>query len=278
MLGARPIVIGLSILAAILTCCVAWAEDLVTSPAMDLHKGSLVIVHRPGAAARELVIHFHGAVSTVRPAHERINSAAVLAIVNFPGLSSAYSQPFATDPALLDEVLRLAWEQSRPKVEPPSAPAWERLTLSSFSAGYGATREILKQPAHFDRVDAIFAADSIYAGLLADQPERRVDPVNMQDFLRFATLACDRRKQFVISHSAQPTSYASTTETADYLLQQLQIARQPTSAANPDVWSPVTRAERGRFVVLGFAGETGQDHMRHLRQLDVIWQAAPVPK
>ena len=40
--------------------------------------------------------------------------------------------------------------------------------MSSFSAGYGAVREILKTGSYRDRVDGVLAADSLYASTAAD--------------------------------------------------------------------------------------------------------------
>mgnify|MGYP002624717890 CR=1 FL=1 len=245
------------------------------SPPLKIQNGSLVIIHRPDSESRELLIHFHGAAATVRDAHARLELPAVLAVVNFPGLSSAYSQPVARDPQLFDQILRHAWESSRGEGRDPSEPEWERVTLSSFSAGYGAVREILKTPANFERIDAIVAADSIYASLVAEEPERKVDPDQMRDFLRFARLACDGRKSFVISHSSQPTPYASTTDTADHLLRELGLERQPAAPLADEDFYPTTRAARGRFLVLGYAGREADDHLRHLRRIDRIWQELP---
>jgi len=150
------------------------------------------------------------------------------------------------------------------------------VTLSSFSAGYGSIREILSQPRNFDRVSAIVTADSIYAGLVAGSiagaPERIVSQVNMQDFLRFATLASRGEKKFVLSHSSQPTSYASTTETADYLLHSLSMSRTSDTDSKSGALQSVSQATRGRFTVLGFAGESAEDHLQHLRNIDLFWQ------
>jgi hypothetical protein len=250
------------------------ADDLHISAAVKLHDGTLVVLHRSQADARDLLIHFHGAVETVRQAHLRTGSTAVLAVVNVPGLSSAYSQPISGDATLFERILRHAWEVSRPEGVPATDPHWRRVTLSSFSAGYGAVREILKTPEHFARVDAVIAADSIYAGLGEGAAQRQVNPVHMQDFLRFARLAGEGRKMFVLSHSSQPTPYASTTETADYLLRELGIERRPDGSLSTDELRQSSRASRGRFVVLGFEGLDAPAHLQHLRRIDLFWKMA----
>ena len=159
--------------------------------------------------------------------------------------------------------------------DPP--PRWRRVSLSCFSAGYGAVREILKDPTSFDRVDAIVAADSIYAGLdetPLDKAARRVDPRDMAGFLAFARPAADAKKVFVVTHSAQPTPYASTTETADDLLASVGLERSSLVVATDAPFPQVSRAGRGGFAVLGFAGASGPAHLFHLRSIDRWWQVA----
>lgn len=263
-----------SLISLTLLASVSSGAELIVSPPLELAGGRVVVVYPLGAGKRELLVHFHGATETVRGAFERAQAEGVLAVVNFNGLSSAYAQPFARDGQLFPAILRHAWEQSRPGSEEQAPPAWERVTLSSFSAGYGAVREILKTPAHFRQVQSIIAADSIYAGLAPNQPERSVDSAHMHDFLQFARLACEGRSTFVVSHSAQATSYASTTETADYLLHALNLPRQPVPPSSSGDWQPATRAARGRFLVLGFDGADGPDHLQHLRRIDRLWQTA----
>src|SRR6185369_18020691 len=98
----------------------------------------------------------------------------------------------------------------------------------SFSAGYGGIREILKQEALFKRIDAIVLSDSLYAGFTGDAAQRKVDPANMEGFLKFAREAAAGRKTFIIAHSSDPVpTYASTTETASYLIEQLGLQRKP---------------------------------------------------
>jgi hypothetical protein len=133
-------------------------------------------------------------------------------------------------------------------------------------------REILSDPAAFDIIDGVVAADSIYAGLEEGRSDRRVDARNMQDFRRFAQLACDSRKTFIVSHSALRTSYASTAETADDLLSFVGLTRETITPQQGNGMRLVSRASRGRFIVLGYEGDTGEAHMEHLRQIGTWWK------
>jgi hypothetical protein len=230
--------------------------------------GRMVLCRKtPAESPDAVLVHFHGDPATLGKAFARSRISGVLVVVNFPGLSSAYSKPLAEDPLLFDQILTRAWRETHGDGE----PRWEAITVSSFSAGYGAVREVLKSDASLERIDAIIAADSIYAGLDDGAPIRAVDPQHMRDFLRYARLAAEGKKRFVVSHSTQATSYASTTETADYLLQELGLDRTPREATPREGLRQTSAAGRGGFKVLGFAGDTGADHMRHLREIDVLW-------
>lgn len=240
-------------------------------PTTPVGNGSMQIFRNAGDIPDTVVIHFHGATPTVKKAFARCERNVVLVAVNFPGLSSAYSKPFARDRELFGKIL----EQTHSVATGKKSGRWKCVYISSFSAGYGAVREILKTPSYFEQIDGIVTADSIYAGLETEKPNRVVNHENMRDFVRFASLATKNRKAFVLSHSAQSTSYASTTETADYLLSSLNLARKPHTSIRTDALRQTSRAERGEFLVLGFSGESGQDHMQHLKSIDRFWNQLP---
>ena len=78
----------------------------------------------------------------------------------------------------------------------------------------------------------------------------------------------------MISHSSQPTPYASTTETADYLLGRLGLERTPLEPRPGEEFPQISHARRGGFEVQGFAGASGPAHLFHLRSLDRWWKSA----
>ena len=76
-------------------------------------------------------------------------------------------------------------------------------------------RQLLRQPAAFERIGTLVMADSIYCGYAGPVAERQVDPALMEGFLRYARLAADGKRRMLITHTRQvPEGYASTTETA----------------------------------------------------------------
>ena len=229
--------------------------------------GTMVVCHHPQDTGKpiEVLVHFHGMASVAADNFEKSKRNGALVVINFKGLSTAYAKPFRDDTALLDSVL----EQAAKTIGPETT--WRSLTVSSFSAGYGAVREILKTPKFFDRIDALIAADSMYASLEKDREPRQPLETHMRNYLRFAKLASEGKKTFIITHSAQETPYASTTETANALLQALDINREPNSQPNTAPLKLSTKAIKGKFTVFGYDGVTGEDHLHHLRHIHLWW-------
>lgn len=223
-------------------------------------------------------IHLHGAIDVVEREFDAIGAPGVLVTLTLPGLSKVYAEHFAPTEvfeALLREVQTALRTRSKEH-------EWTvgRVVVSSFSAGFGGVRELLKQPEAFARIGGLVMADSIYCGYVDG---RRVDPELMAGFLKFARAAVDGKKRMVVSHSAQvPEGYASTTDTADYLLREIGGSR--STVEEPTPWRgglmPTSEFSRGSLEVLGFAGTDAEAHMLHLRVIGVLLErAAPlVPK
>ncbi|MCA9125935.1 MAG: hypothetical protein KDB22_02575 [Planctomycetales bacterium] len=252
-------------------------RELLGTPETPFAGGTIAVYWKEPVAQTQVghvLIHFHGAAKTVADAFARSDLEAVLVVVNFHGLSTAYSTPFAADASLFAKILDKARADFSQGTKLDAAD-WNQISVSSFSAGYGAVREILKTSEYFERIDSIVAADSIYAGLQSEDQERQVNELQMRDFLRFAKLATAGKRSFLVSHSAQPTPYASTTETANYLLNALKIERHVDLTIATPTWKQATSATHGGFTVFGFGGESGQDHMQHLQNIDRLWTRLP---
>jgi hypothetical protein len=234
---------------------------------------------RAPAAGIELVVHLHGVAEAVARARDEAGWNVPIVVFNARGLSSAYAQPFADDVARFGRLI----DQARDALA-RAQPTWPRLAstgpnvlVSSFSAGFGGVRALLAQPDSEARIGALVLADSLYCGYDRDDRSRGVDAAKMAGFRAFAREAASGRKIMLVSHSAQvPEGYASTTETADDLIGF--VGGKPAEAEALDVdegqgWRLKRRyGQQGRFTVLGFAGEGAEDHMRHLRQMGVLWR------
>ena len=147
-----------------------------------------------------------------------------------------------------------------------------RVTLVGFSAGHGAVRAILREPRHFARVSAVLLLDGMHTSYV---PEGTVlaaggalDTTNLTAFAAFARAAMRGEKRLVVTHSEIfPGTFASTTETADWLLAALGLRRTPVLRWGPRGMQQLGEARAGGFELLGFAGNTAPDHVHHLHAM-----------
>jgi hypothetical protein len=72
----------------------------------------------------------------------------------------------------------------------------------------------------------------------------------------------------LITHSEIfPGTYASTTETADYLLKELGVTRRAVVKWGPMGTQELSEARQGKFLLIGFAGNSAPDHVDQLHSL-----------
>ena len=223
-----------------------------------------ILITPPAAAAGEgdLIIHFHGASWLAFQAGLSTHLPLVVAAVNVGQGGGTYDQAFR-DPRALDELL--AGIRARIRIR--------HLYLSGFSAGYGAVRAILRASAGLQiplpqgegaaerrvRVDGVLLLDGLHTSYVGN---RQVDPVAMQPFLEFARAASAGNKRFVFTHSEIfPGTFASTTETADYLIRELGLKRTPVVRWGPRGMQQLSEVRSGGLTILGFAGNSAPDHI-----------------
>jgi len=211
----------------------------------------------------DLTLQLHGSASVAERNFVQSGQPGVLVSIMLNGLSSVYTAKFndsQTFHKIIDEVLT----QMKARGIDPGKQI-RSVTVISFSAGFGGVREMLKEPKIYSRIDAIVMLDSIYAGFTGDTQERKVDPDNMEGFLKFARDALQSKKTMIITHcELRPDNYAGTRETADYLLAQLGKKRETVSEEWAEGLVLQSRFEEGKLKIYGFKGDTGADHMRHL--------------
>ena len=266
----------LTSLGCVLIACATWAAEAPPGQHHKLTDGALFVPAGFACSSKgefDLTLHLHGAAQTVEQNFVAARYPGVLANVTLPGLSAVYTGRFQ-DTNTFWRILRETEAQLKTRATTGTpAPRVGRVTITSFSAGFGGVRELLRDPGIFARIDTLVMADSIYAGFAGDPAERRVNPANMEGFLNFAREAAAGRRRLLISHSQLPTpSYASTVETADYLIAQLGGRREATTEDWPDGLRLRSQFRRGRCEILGFDGDTGADHMQHLRQLRLFFE------
>ena len=239
-----------------------------------------------------LLIHFHGASWLVEQHVARYLPRAALITVNLGAGSSAYRKPFE-QAETLQYLLREAGDELHTK------RGWSSITLSGFSAGYGAVREILRRPEYFALVNNVLLLDGMHASyspegkLLADAGA--IQASDVEPFVNFARAAAAGgrvssgrgargssprvskgvlnngdagRKTFAVTHSEIfPGAYASTTECADYLLTQLSLKREPKLTQGPMGMRQLSAVDAGGFHLRGYAGNSAQDHVDFLHAM-----------
>jgi hypothetical protein len=210
----------------------------------------------------DLVLHLHGASWTAERAVIKTRIPAILVSVHLAGFSSVYRRYFEI-PGRVDQIIAAVRAILREQNEVQDIRI-RRLILTSFSAGYGGVRELLKFPELYHDIDALLLAD----GLHTDSDSLRMAE-QMSGFVRFAADASRSEKVMVVTHSRiEPEGYESTTSTADYLLRELGLARDYIARAD-SIGQQYTHTDAGYFHVSGYLGQTGSDHMRHLRHMDI---------
>lgn len=229
-----------------------------------------------GARAIGLTIHFHTAAWFGIAEHLRRGLAEPLVVVNLGQGSAVYRAPFvapARFPALLEQVLG---ELRRRGAADDAAIA--RVSISSFSAGYGAVRELVAQPEGMRLIDRVVLCDSLYAGF-EPNAGRRPASENMAPWVPFCRAAARGEKTFCFTFSEVPTeTYANTAECAAWLAEAVGTALAPVPrGALPATLDPefalLRRADVGRFHLWGYAGDDAPAHLTHVRHLGDLWRA-----
>ena len=229
----------------------------------------------PADGRVNLTVHFHGAEWFVIDEHIRCGVAEPLLVVNLGQGSSVYGRAF-------DDPLRLRRLAGLVETRLGSNARVAQLDLTSFSAGYGAVREILKHDMYIARTRRVILCDSLYAGWdpATTQPGATSRPSsdNMWPFERFLRLAAGGEKTFVLAHSSVPTPYANTVATAKWVAElvdapRTDVPRNSTPASSDKDFPLLYRADLGRLHLWGYGGEDARAHLTSVRHLADIWRA-----
>jgi hypothetical protein len=162
-----------------------------------------------------------------------------------------------------------------------------KLGLGSFSGGYAAVGKILEDPEMKQKVDSVVILDGIHGG------ERgKPDPTKMKVWLDYAKEAKENpSKNFVFLYTAvDPGTYASTSDSAYYLTDNLNIQRNPIKGKTYAGVEPASIASAGGFTAIqlydrksdkpGYGyqyyadnrpGSMGHQHVQAAKALPEIW-------
>lgn len=217
----------------------------------------------------DLVVHFLGAAWLPEQAVASLGDNTVAAVVNLGAGSGVYDRAFA-DPSAFDSLLLGVTHEVGAAIG--KSVRLGRVTLVGYSAGHGAVRAILREPRHFAKVDAVLLLDGMHTSYV---PEGTVlatggslDTTNLVAFANFARAAVRGEKHFLVTHSEIfPGTFASTTETADWLIRALGLHRTPVLRWGPRGMQQLSEVRAGRFELLGFAGNSAPDHVDQLHAM-----------
>lgn len=212
--------------------------------------------------AIKLLFFFHGGDWLPEFAAAQQQNMAVITVQAGAG-SGNYVKLFAEDPA---RFLRLIAE-----AEAKSGLTFGEIDLGGWSAGCGALRQILGDPASYDRVGGVLCIDGVHTGYVNGKPgpeESQIETDNLQNWLRLGRDAMAGKKRFILTHSEIfPGTFASTTETADYLLREWGLAAHPVVKWGPMKTQMLSEERAGGLLVVGFAGNSAPDHVDQLHSL-----------
>ncbi len=152
---------------------------------------------------------------------------------------------------------------------------WSSVTIGGWSAGCGGVRQILAHAQDRAAVDAVLLIDGVHAPYAAGKPgplESELDVAKLAGLRDFAREAAAGRKTMLVLHTEIfPGTFASTTETADWLVRELELKRQPVLKWGPMGTQQLSEAASGRFTLRGYAGNSAPDHVDLLHALPQIF-------
>ncbi|MCC6903524.1 MAG: hypothetical protein IT377_31440 [Polyangiaceae bacterium] len=215
----------------------------------------------------DVMFHFHGH-EPVRKEWTQVMDGAVLVGIDLGIGSGPYASAFSSPEAfkkLVDSVEKAMAEKTGKK----NAHV-RHVGLSSWSAGYGAVGEILQQPLGKKLVDTVILLDGLHSGYNGES----LNELQLRPFVDFAKDAAARHKLMFVSHSSIiPPGYASTTETAKFLIEKVGGKPKKTKprGADPMGLDLNARFSKGSFHVRGYNGNDKMDHCAHIGLLrDVL--------
>jgi hypothetical protein len=137
-----------------------------------------------------------------------------------------------------------------------------KIGVSSWSAGYGAVQRVLESRIA-DRIDTVILLDGLHTTFSNTEGAR----LTMAPFVRFAERATKGETFMHVSHSSIiPPGYASTTETANYLIWQVGGTPEDRTPRKEDPMGLklIRGYEDGDFHVEGYSGNGKLDHCAQL--------------
>jgi hypothetical protein len=212
--------------------------------------------------AYHVLLHFHGG-EPVRKLMAVEDFDYVLATIDRGNGSSAYLGSVKD---------RRAWDDLLAGIDEHVTRAMGRdmkadeVIVSSWSAGYKAVEELLRLAPPDPLLHGLVLLDSLHAS-------HPIGKGQLDGFIRAGKRAASGTEPFFFAmmHSAiVPEGYASTTETANYVITRTGLHRQDVVDGGQDRLPLRSLAQKGKFEVRGYAGDDKAAHCDQLRLLPII--------
>ena len=157
------------------------------------------------------------------------------------------------------------FKNALPRVRP--IRTW-RLRIGAFTGRRGNRLKLVKQIAELHGGRAIATSDGPDHGATFTVTLSKISTENLEVWLQLGRDAMAGKKRMIVTHSEIfPGTFASTTETADYLLQQLGVPRTAVLKWGPMGTQQLSEARAGSFLLMGYAGNSAPDHVDQLHSL-----------
>lgn len=225
--------------------------------------GQFIMPERGGLTSGggfDVMFHFHGH-EAARKEWVQVMDGAVLVGVTLGIGSGPYETTFRGTQAF-ERLVKGVEEAVAAGAGRKKAYA-RKIGLSGWSAGYGAVGQILASSYGREKVDAVVLLDGLHSGYNGSSLNR----AQLQPFIDYARRAARSDRFMFVSHSSIiPPGYASTTETANFLIHELGGRPRTTAPRHGDPMGLdlISRYSRGNFHVRGYAGNDTLDHCAHL--------------
>jgi hypothetical protein len=222
----------------------------------------------------DVVFHFHGHEAARKEWVQAVETGVLVGIDLGTG-SGPYQSGLGV-PGRFARLLESVEEAIAQKAGVKRASA-RRIGLSAWSAGYGAVSSILRSNLR-GRIDSVILLDGLHVGYREDGSLTRE---KLTPFVDFARQAAVGDKLMFVSHSSIiPPGYASTTETASYLV--WAVGGKPSTArtrsGDPMGLELIRRFSQQNFHVRGYSGNDTLDHCAHLGLYQDVLRAHLAPR
>ncbi len=241
-----------------------------TSPPGTRHKlelGDLFVPQsfseKHNVSETSLVLAFHCGNWIPELAVTKLNPSLPCVSFQLGAGSGKYAKPFQDDPQLVRRLISTVEKQLGKTVS--------ELILVGWSAGYGSIAELLKMSEIQPKISSVLLIDGLHASYVDGKPgpqESQLVTDSLQPFLAFAKQAAAGKTKMIILHSEIfPGTFASTTETSDWIIKQLELKRHPVLRWGPMKTQQLGETTQGKLQILAFAGNSAPDHVDLLHGL-----------